>query len=91
MTYQNDVAERRTMLDTWLHDTSADLTAARHALDQLTVLDGPQHLDVTIGITRALEAVTAARQALDRDPQAANTIRIQTRPSPVLAGVRPTR
>lgn len=76
MTYQDDVAERRTMLDEWLQDTTADLTAARRALNQLTVIDGPQHLDVTAGITAALEAVAAARRALDHDPQAANTARI---------------
>ena len=76
MSYQDDVAERRGLLDAWLRDTAADLAGAHQALHQLTLLDGPQPPEVSAGIAAALNALTTARRALDRDALAAVRLRI---------------
>lgn len=78
MTYQVDLAERRDLLDTWLRDVGTDLDGARQALRHLTLLDGPQSLAVGAGIAAAVDGITRACSALDRDPVASGQATRQT-------------
>lgn len=87
MSYQDDVADCRELLDSWLRDAADDLAGARRALQQLTAVDGPQDLVTGAGIAAALESVAAARWALAQDPVALCRHRLSPSRAPVVAAV----
>lgn len=79
--YQEDLEDRRNLLDRDLADALEQIRAARHALRLLTDLDGPQPLEIGNSITAAERTLTKARRALsggNPQPSAASPpIRIQ--------------